>query len=101
MKSAACKTWSAFLPAIFLFSCIALGANAEAPPLSLAQTITLPQITGGMNHFAADAKRERFFLTGTVDKQLLVVDLKSGKVIKTIGGYSPAAACFAADLNLL
>jgi DNA-binding beta-propeller fold protein YncE len=65
------------------------------------QTIPLAQITGGMNHFAADAKRERFFFTGTSDKQLLVIDLKTGKLVKTISGFSPAAACFAPDLNVL
>src|SRR5438552_7799654 len=77
--------------------------SEQAPPrLSLVQTIPLPQITGGMNHFDADAKRERFFLTGTSDKQVLVIDLKNGKVLRTIAtAFSPAAARYAPDLNLL
>jgi DNA-binding beta-propeller fold protein YncE len=77
-------------------------SRAEEPALKLVQTIPLPQITGGMNHFDADGKRQRFFLTGTADRQTLVIDLKAGKVLQTIGrGYSPAAARFAPDLNLL
>jgi hypothetical protein len=87
--------------AVLLLAFLNTTTLADVPPLKLVQTIPLPQITGGMNHFAADAKRDRFFFTGTSDKQLLVIDLKAGKVVKTISGYSPAAACFAPDLNVL
>src|SRR5436190_17220244 len=88
-----------------LFTAIpALAADAPPvrPPVALVQTIPLPQITGGMNHFDADAKRERFFLTGTSDKLVLVIDLKGGKVMRTImTDFSPAAARYAPDLNVL
>src|SRR5690242_4860584 len=38
-------------------------AGTDPAPLSLARTIALPMITGGMNHLAADAARSRFFVT--------------------------------------
>jgi len=90
-----------FLSTAALFAMLAQLAAAQEAPLTLAQTIPLPQVTGGMNHFAADAKRGRFFFTATSDKALLIVDLKAGKVIKSITGFSPAAARFAPDLDRL
>jgi hypothetical protein len=89
------------LMAFFLATPTPTNAQPAKPPLSLAQTISLPQVTGGMNHFAADAKRGRFFFTATTDKTLFVIDLDSGKVISTITGYSPAATRFAPDLDVL
>ena len=77
-------------------------AQATTPPLTLVQTIPLPQITGGMNHFDSDGKQQRFFLTGTTDKKTLIIDLKAGAVLHVIDdGYSPAAARYAPDLNVL
>jgi hypothetical protein len=84
-----------------LVALVACAAGAQPAPLTVAQTIPLPQVTGGMNHFAADDRRDRFFFTATTDKMLLIIDLKSGAVIHTITGYSPAAARFAPDLDLL
>jgi len=61
----------------------------------------MPQITGGMNHLAADAGHNRFFVTAPPDQKLVIVDLRAGKVFGIITGYKPAAARFAPDLNQL
>jgi hypothetical protein len=72
----------------------------KSAPLALVQTVTLPQITGSMNHLAADAKRHRFFITAPGEKMVVVTDLKGGKVLQTLAGPA-AAACFLPDLDQL
>jgi DNA-binding beta-propeller fold protein YncE len=79
-------------------------SSPAAPSLKLVRAIPLPQVTGGMNHLAADAKHGRFFVTATGDQAVVVVDLKAGKADKVLrlrGGARPAAAAFAPDLNQL
>jgi DNA-binding beta-propeller fold protein YncE len=53
-----------------------------------------------MNHLAADAKRRRFFVTVPGQRKVLVVDLQTGKVLRTL--TAPAAAArFLPDLDRL
>lgn len=75
-------------------------ARGAPAPLTLTQTVQLPQITDGTNHLAADAKRHRFFVTAPGDKKLVVVDLKAGQVLREIEGPA-AAAVFLPDLDQL
>jgi hypothetical protein len=55
---------------------------------------------GGMNHLAADAKRQRFFVTVPGQKKVLVVDLQTGKLLRTLSAPA-AAARFLPDLDRL
>jgi hypothetical protein len=64
----------------------------KSAPLALVKTVALPQITGSINHLAADAKRQRFFVTAPGDLKVVVVDLKAGKVLQSLAG--PAAAAY-------
>lgn len=73
---------------------------AKAAPLALLRTVPVPQITGGVNHLAADAKRSRFFITAPGEKKLVVVDLKAGKVLRTLTGPA-SAACFVPPFDQL
>jgi hypothetical protein len=75
-------------------------APAETP-LRLIQTIPLPHVASGFNHHSADAKLRRLFICATGNKSVEVVDLNSGKVIKSLPGDRPSATCFAPDLNIL
>lgn len=89
-----------------LTSCVALlltaqGAEDARQDLVMLKSIPLPQVTGGMNHLAADAKRKRVFVTATTDKSVVVIDAAVGKVLHVIEGVRPAAAAFAADLDQL
>jgi hypothetical protein len=74
--------------------------EAKSAPLSLIQTIQLPQIMDGMNHLAVDEKRDRFFVTAPREKQVVVVDLKQGKPLRTLAGPATAAR-FVPDLDQL
>jgi hypothetical protein len=84
----------------FLVSWAAAADDVKTIPLSLTQTIALPQIKAGMNHLAADAKRGRFFVTVPRDRVSVVVDLKAGRPLQTLAGPS-VAACFLPDLDRL
>lgn len=75
-------------------------ARAETTPLTLRQTIPLP-LKGSLNHLAADAKRERFFVTGPAEKKVVVVDLKAGKVLRVLTDVPASAACFIPELDQL
>jgi DNA-binding beta-propeller fold protein YncE len=71
------------------------------PPLVLVQTIPLPQVMGGWNHHSADGKRHRVFLCATSNKTVEVLDLDSGKIVKSLVVEKPSATCSAPDLNIL
>jgi DNA-binding beta-propeller fold protein YncE len=73
----------------------------DAPPLKLAQTLTLPSdIKGNFDHFAVDLKGNRLFATPEGYKAVLVFELKSGKPIHSITGIGkPHAVLYREDLN--
>jgi DNA-binding beta-propeller fold protein YncE len=75
-------------------------AGPKAAPLSLIQTVELPEIMGGMNHLAVDTKRGRFFVTAPREQKVVVVDLKEGKPLRTLAGPA-SAALFVSDLDQL
>lgn len=76
-------------------------ARGADTPLTSVQTIQIPQLTGGTNHLAVDARRHRFFVTAPGDKKVVVVDLKAGQVRKVIEGVPAAAAIFLPNLDQL
>src|SRR5260221_8723096 len=77
------------------------GRAQDAPPLKLAQTITLPpDATGQFDHFGIDLKGDRLFATPEGSKSVRVFELKSGKPIHTIAGIEkPHAVLYREDVN--
>jgi len=77
--------------------------SQDSAPLKLAQTFKLlPDIKGNFDHFAIDTKNNRLFATPEGYKAVLVLDLKSGKLIHTIRGIEkPHAILYREDLNHL
>jgi len=89
-----------FLVLIAIF--IAFGVHAQtSEPLKLVQTITLPAaVKGHFDHFEVDLKGNRLFATPEGYKSVLVFDLKTGKLIHTIGGIGKShAVLYRDDLN--
>ena len=89
---------------VLIVVAIALGINLQAQetaPLKLVQTITLPAaIKGHFDHFEVDLKGGRLFATPEGYKSVLVFDLKTGKLIHTIGGIGKShAVLYREDLN--
>jgi DNA-binding beta-propeller fold protein YncE len=81
---------------------IAIPVRAQdAPPLKLAQTLTLPaDATGQFDHFGVDLKGNRLFATPEGSKSVRVFELKSGKPIHTISGIEkPHAVLYREDLD--
>ena len=94
------KKYFLFLMIVF----IALGIKVqgqEKAPLKLVQTITLPAaVKGHFDHFEVDLKGGRLFATPEAYKSVLVFDLKTGKLIHTIGGIGKShAVLYREDLN--
>src|SRR6195256_3284261 len=93
------KRYSIFAASLVL---VAIPARAqEAPPLKLAQTITLPpDAKGQFDHFGVDLKGNRLFATPEASKSVRVFELKSGKPIHTISGIEkPHAVLYREDLD--
>jgi DNA-binding beta-propeller fold protein YncE len=81
---------------------IAMPAKSDdAPPLKLAQTLTLPaDAKGQFDHFGVDLKGNRLFATPEGSKSVRVFDIKSGKPIHTIAGIGkPHAVLYREDLD--
>jgi len=87
-----------------IFTLFAAQAQSqETAPLKLAGTFKLPpEVRGNFDHFAVDLKGGRLFATPEYYKAVVVFDLKSGKLIHTIGGIEkPHAILYREDLNRL
>ncbi len=93
-----------FLILTMLAAVFRVGARAQdSVPLKLVQTFKLlPDITGNFDHFAFDVKNNRLFATPEGYNAVLVLDLKSGKLIHTIRGIEkPHAILYREDINQL
>jgi DNA-binding beta-propeller fold protein YncE len=56
----------------------------ERPPLKLVQTISLPGLQRHWDHFGADPKTNRLFLTSTDEPVVEVFDMQTNKRVHTI-----------------
>jgi DNA-binding beta-propeller fold protein YncE len=89
--------------------CMTLGLFAgkmqaqESAPLKLVQTFKLPvDVKGNFDHFAIDLAGNRLFATPEAYKAVLVLDLKTGKLIHKITGIEkPHAILYREDLKRL
>jgi DNA-binding beta-propeller fold protein YncE len=83
---------------------VAFGIQAqgqESTPLKLVQAFKLPPaVKGHFDHFEIDLKGDRLFATPEDYKAVLVFDVKTGKLIRTISGIGrPHAVLYREDLN--
>jgi hypothetical protein len=80
---------------------LSVAHGQETDGLSLAQTIALPNVQGGLNHISVDAERQRLFAASPTNKTIEIVDLKSGKPWRSLQGERPTAARYAREFNQL
>jgi len=66
--------------------CFAAFGNGQNGPLQLSKTIDLSGVTGKFDHFAIDNAGERLFAAATGNHSVEVIDLKTDKVLQSIGG---------------
>ena len=68
--------------------------NASAPasrdllPLQLEEQIPVPHVAGRLDHFSADVKRKRLFVSALGNNTVEVIDTFAGRVIHSIPGLS-------------
>ena len=88
-----------------LASALLCGCSAPAQePLTLVQSIEMSEVPAGpyADHMALDIKGHRLFTTPQANKAVDVLDLQSGKVLRTISGFgNPHAILYRADRNRL
>src|ERR1700675_4759537 len=68
-------------------SVTALAMPAQKEPLHLVQTIPMPNVKGRIDHMDVDVKGKRLFVVGLENGSLEVVDLQTGKWVKSIPGF--------------
>src|SRR2546426_11820953 len=93
-----------WLAAIVLIGCTAIAPPQEGgkQPFRLVQTISLPNVKGGLDHMDVDVKRKRLFVAGLENGTLEVVDLQAGKWVRSIPGFEkPQGALYVPELNKL
>lgn len=63
-------------------------AEREILPLQLEEQIPVPSVAGRLDHFTADAKRKRLFVSALGNNTVEVIDVFAGKVIHSIKGLA-------------
>src|SRR5437868_3011665 len=63
-------------------------AQISSPPFVLERKIPLGEVRGRIDHLSIDLKRQRLFVAELGNNSLGVVDLATGKTLRTIGGMS-------------
>jgi DNA-binding beta-propeller fold protein YncE len=80
----------AFLIALVMGVIVSVSAEAQTPPvpLVLEAKISLGPVSGRIDHLAVDLKRQRLFVAELGNNSLGVIDLTTGKVLRTLMGLS-------------
>ena len=69
-------------------SAVAQTQTRELLPLQLEEQIPVPGVAGRLDHFTADAKRRRLFVSALGNNTLEVVDVFAGRVVHSIKGLA-------------
>ena len=78
------------------------GYAQEPQPLRLVQTIFLPNVHGYIDHMDADVEGKRLFVPTVEGGSLEVVDLATGKWVRSISGFNRTAGVwYVRELNKL
>ena len=93
---------------VFVFAALLIGCARVAhsqdtkPPFRLVRTISLPNVKGRLDHMDVDVKGRRMFVAGLENGTFEVVDLQTGKWVRSIPGFKKAqGALFVPELNKL
>src|SRR6202047_5277351 len=60
----------------------------EVLPLQLEEQIPVPGVAGRLDHFSADAKRRRLFVSALGNNTVEVIDVFTGRVVHSIKGLA-------------
>jgi DNA-binding beta-propeller fold protein YncE len=74
----------------------------EILPLQLEEQIPLHEVAGRLDHFTADVKRKRLFVSALGNNTVEVVDVFSGRVVHSIRGLAqPQGLLYVSDVDKL
>jgi len=74
----------------------------ELLPLQLEEQIPVPGVTGRLDHFTADFKRKRVFVSALGNNSVEVIDTFAGKVVHSIKGLAqPQGPLYVAGVDKL
>src|ERR1051325_9090464 len=91
------KSCTRFLLICWLAWVPGLCAQTRAP-LKLVGNIPMPEVRGRIDHLSVDVKGQRLFVSALGNNTVEVIDVKSGKRVKTISGLKePQGALYVAD----
>jgi DNA-binding beta-propeller fold protein YncE len=77
-------------------------SSRDVLPLQLEEQIPVPHVAGRLDHFTADVKRKRLFVSALGNNTVEVIDVFSGKVIRSIEGLAqPQGPLYVADVDKL
>jgi hypothetical protein len=97
----AIKNWAELL--LMGWFAVAPGPAAQSrPPLKLVQTISMPGVSGRIDHLSIDVKGHRLFVSALGNNTVEVIDLASGKDIHSIRGMrEPQGVLYVPESNKL
>ena len=85
-----------------LFLSCGIAAAQEAPGLTPKRPIPLTKVEGRMDHLGVDVKGQRLFATAFDNHTLEVIDLRTGRQVRTISGLNePQGAFYDPNTNRL
>ena len=67
---------------------VALAHAQSHSPLRLERTISVPDVKVRFDHLAFDVDHDRLFVAAYGNNTVEIIDIKSGKLIRTIGGLA-------------
>ena len=72
----------------------------DSSQLRMVQTIPLPNVQGRIDHMAVDVNGQRLFIAALGNNSVEVLDLRAGKHLKSITGFSePQGVGFIAEFD--
>ena len=79
-------------------ACAVVSWAQAAQPLRIEKSIEMPEVQGRIDHLSIDVKGQRLFVSALGNNTLEVIDVKSGKRVKTISGLKePQGALYVAE----
>jgi hypothetical protein len=107
MTQGLCRKWFT-LAAIGVLAIVSVrDLQAQTPartilPLQLEEQIPVPGVAGRLDHFTADAKRKRLFVSALGNNTVEVIDVFAGKVMHSIQGLAqPQGPLYVPDVDKL
>lgn len=88
-----CRNWFTLCTISVLAILSVANLEAQMPartvlPLQLEEQIPVPGVAGRLDHFTADAKRKRLFVSALGNNTVEVIDVFAGKVMHSIPGLA-------------